>query len=46
MWRELLVAPRGLPAILVENRNAGFCGSAGCSLDLFIQQKMGITLRL
>jgi transglycosylase-like protein len=38
MWRELPVAPRGLPAILVENRNTGFCGSAGCALSLFIQQ--------
>ena len=38
MWRELPVAPRGLPAILVENRNAGFCGSAGCALGLFIQR--------
>jgi hypothetical protein len=38
MWRELPVAPRGLPAILVENRNAAFCGSAGCALSLFIQQ--------
>ncbi|HXN50878.1 MAG TPA: biosynthetic peptidoglycan transglycosylase [Candidatus Acidoferrum sp.] len=38
MWRELPVAPRGLPAILVENRNTGFCGSAGCALNLFIQQ--------
>ncbi len=38
MWRELPVTPRGLPAILVENRNAGFCGSAGCALGLFIQR--------
>ncbi len=38
MWRELPVAPRGLPAVLVENRNTGFCGSAGCALSLFIQQ--------
>jgi hypothetical protein len=38
MWRELPVAPRGLPAILVEDRNIGFCGSAGCALSLFIQQ--------
>lgn len=38
MWRELPVAPRGLPAILVENRNPIFCGSAGCALSLFIQQ--------
>jgi hypothetical protein len=38
MWRELPVAPRGLPAILVENRNTGFCGSAGCALSLFIQR--------
>jgi transglycosylase-like protein len=38
IWRELPIAPRGLPAILVENRNIGFCGSAGCTLWLFIQQ--------
>lgn len=38
MWRELSVAPRGLPAVLVENRNTGFCGRAGCALSLFIQQ--------
>src|SRR6266478_2737804 len=38
MWRELPIAPRGFPAILVENRNTGFCGSAGCALSLFIQQ--------
>ena len=38
MWRELPVAPRWNPAILVENRNTGFCGSAGCALRLFIEQ--------
>jgi hypothetical protein len=38
MWRDLQVAPQGPPAILVENRNTGFCGSAGCNLSLFIQQ--------
>ena len=38
MWRELRIAPQGLPAILVENRNVGFCGSAGCALSLFIAQ--------
>lgn len=37
MWRELPVAPRKPPAILVENRNSSFCGSAGCALKLFIQ---------
>ena len=38
MWRELSVTPKGMPAVLVENRNMGFCGSAGCSLSLFIEQ--------
>jgi Transglycosylase len=38
MWRELSVTPKGLRAVLIENRNLGFCGSAGCSLSLFIQQ--------
>jgi hypothetical protein len=35
-WRRLLIAPSGQMAILVENRNMGNCGSAGCSLLLFI----------
>jgi len=38
MWRELPVAPKGLAAILVENSNTGFCGTAGCALSLFIEQ--------
>ncbi len=37
-WRELPIAPRKPPAILVEICNIGFCGSAGCSLTLFIEQ--------
>jgi membrane carboxypeptidase/penicillin-binding protein PbpC len=41
MWRELSVSPTGLPALLVENRNLGFCGSAGCSLNLILQQPDG-----
>jgi membrane peptidoglycan carboxypeptidase len=39
LWRELSVTPEGLPAVLVENRNMGFCGSAGCSLSLFILRR-------
>jgi hypothetical protein len=38
MWRELRVVPRKRPAILVENRNTSFCGSAGRALSLFIQR--------
>lgn len=38
LWRELPLAPLGRTAILVENRNMGFCGSAGCALRLFIEQ--------
>jgi hypothetical protein len=38
LWRQLPIAPSGQVAILVENDNIGFCGSAGCSLDLFVQQ--------
>jgi hypothetical protein len=37
MWRELSVAPGGPKAILVQNSNMGFCGTAGCALGLFIQ---------
>jgi hypothetical protein len=37
LWRQLKIAP-SRTAILVENRNRGACGSAGCSLYLFIQQ--------
>jgi len=38
LWRELKVAQQGRTAILVENHNMGFCGSAGCSLYLFALQ--------
>jgi hypothetical protein len=36
--RQLLITPSGQAAILVENSNMGFCGSAGCCLYLFVQQ--------
>jgi hypothetical protein len=39
LWRELEISPRGRTALLVENHNMGACGSAGCSLFLFIQQQ-------
>ncbi|HEY6972655.1 MAG TPA: hypothetical protein VJA94_25830 [Candidatus Angelobacter sp.] len=35
-WRELLLTPSGTAGVLVENRNQGFCGSAGCALYLFV----------
>ena len=38
-WRKLSITPAGESAILVENDNAGFCGSSGCALYLFVQQK-------
>jgi hypothetical protein len=38
LWHELVITPSGQKAYLVENRNAGACGSAGCSLYLFVQQ--------
>jgi hypothetical protein len=37
-WTELSITPTGQTAILVENENLGFCGSAGCTLYLFVQQ--------
>lgn len=37
-WRKLQLGPSGQAGILVENRNRGFCGSAGCALHLFAQQ--------
>jgi len=37
-WSEFRITPQGQPAILIENRNTSFCGSAGCALDLFIEQ--------
>jgi hypothetical protein len=40
-WRELQITPSRETGILVENRNAGFCGSAGCSLNLFVQRRNG-----
>lgn len=39
LWDELVVSPQGQTAILVENRNIGFCGSAGCALYLFLQRR-------
>jgi hypothetical protein len=38
LWLQLEVAPSEQVAILVENHNLGACGSAGCSLYLFVQQ--------
>jgi hypothetical protein len=38
-WRELRLTPLGKTGILVENTNQGFCGSAGCAVSLFIQEK-------
>jgi len=38
LWQELEIAPQGRTAILVENHNMGACGSAGCSLYLFVRK--------
>jgi hypothetical protein len=38
LWLELEIAPSKQPAFLVENHNLGACGSAGCSLYLFIKK--------
>ena len=38
-WHEVVITPSGQTAILVENHNLGSCGSAGCSLYLFLQQQ-------
>jgi hypothetical protein len=40
-WSEVVIAPAGETAILVENQNQGFCGSAGCALYLFVQKADG-----
>lgn len=42
-WRQLAITPSGEIAILIESRNMGYCGSAGCSLYLF-KQASGTTL--
>jgi len=36
VWHELVIAPSGQTAFLVENRES--CGSAGCHLSLFLKQ--------
>jgi hypothetical protein len=36
-WRELIISPSGQTAILVKNGES--CGTAGCALLLFVQQK-------
>jgi hypothetical protein len=41
VWGELLIAPSGQTAILVESKNLGFCGTMGCSLYLFVGQPEG-----
>jgi hypothetical protein len=41
MWLQLQVEPGGVPGILVQNNNTGFCGVAGCGLKLFIMQPSG-----
>src|ERR1700752_602282 len=38
LWRQLVIGLTGQGAILVESHNMGQCGSAGCSLYLFVQQ--------
>ncbi|HLJ26257.1 MAG TPA: hypothetical protein VKY85_06070 [Candidatus Angelobacter sp.] len=38
LWRELVITLSGQTAILVENRNREWCGSAGCAVSLFIRQ--------
>lgn len=40
-WVELSIMPSGKTAILVENRNIGFCGTAGCSLYLLVRDANG-----
>lgn len=40
-WRRLLITPSGKVAVLVENRNTGACGSAGCPLSLFAEDAKG-----
>jgi len=41
LWLQLQVEPRGVPGILVQNNNTGFCGAAGCALKLFLVQPSG-----
>jgi hypothetical protein len=41
MWLQLQLEPRGVPAILVQNNNTGFCGVAGCALKLFVMKSGG-----
>jgi hypothetical protein len=45
-WRELVISPSGEAGILVENGNTGFCGTAGCSIYLFVQQPAGSFLQV
>jgi hypothetical protein len=41
LWRRIAITLSGQTAILVESVNMGSCGSAGCSLKLFVQQRNG-----
>ncbi len=41
VWRELRITPSGTVAFLVEDKNEFYCGSAGCSLYLFLKRPDG-----
>jgi hypothetical protein len=38
MWREVELSPQERAAFLIENHNIGACGSAGCTLYVFVQE--------
>jgi hypothetical protein len=40
-WSKVVIAPGGETAILAENQNQGFCGSARCALYLVVQKADG-----
>jgi hypothetical protein len=39
MWREVELSPQGRAAFLIEIHSVGACGSAGCTLYVFVQQR-------
>lgn len=41
LWRTLELTPGKRIGFLVENHNLGACGTAGCSLYLFVEEKKG-----
>ena len=46
LWHHLVLTPAGDNSIVLENRNIGACGSAGCAIYVFLRQPTGAYLQV